>query len=113
MTVIAATKFDEFIATGIRSCQAQGTHSSLGTGVDEAHHFKRWYALDHQSCQLIFSLGRRAKAKAALAGLHNCLHHFGMGMSQDHRPPGLDVIEVTIAVHIIEIRSLGSADEDR
>src|SRR6266852_6106800 len=64
MTVITAAKFDELIATGVCSCQAQGTHGSLGTGVDEAHHFKRWYAIDHQSCQLILGLGGRAKAKA-------------------------------------------------
>ena len=112
MTVITAAKFDELIATGIRSCQAQGTHGSLGAGVDEAHHFKRWYAIDHQSCQLILGLGGCAKAKAPLAGLHHCLHYFGMGMPQDHWPPGLDVIEVAIAIHVIEIRSLGGADED-
>ena len=112
MTVIAAAKFDELIATGVCSCQAQGTHGSLGAGVDEAHHFKRWHAIDHQSCQLILGLGGRAKAKAQLAGLNHCLHHFGMGVPQDHRPPGLHVIEVAIAIHVIEIRSLGSADED-
>src|SRR5207237_6737290 len=67
MTVITAAKFDELIATGICSCQAQGTHGSLGARVDEAHHFKRWYAIDHQSCQIILGLGGCVTSNATLS----------------------------------------------
>jgi hypothetical protein len=35
-----------------------------------------------------------------------------MGVPQDHWPPGLDVIKIAIAIHVIEIGPVGGADED-
>ena len=37
----------------------------------------------------------------------------GMTVAEDHRPPGADVIDIGIAVDIIDFRAGGAFDEDR
>ena len=49
---------------------------------------------------------RRAAASIAA-------EHRGMGVAEDHRAPGADVVDVAVAVEVEEIRPLGPVDEDR
>ena len=39
-------------------------------------------------------------------------HHLRVGVAQNQRPPGEDVIDVAVAVHIVHIRALALADEE-
>ena len=39
MAVVAAFKFDDFVAAGKTACQTDGGHSGFGTGADEAQPF--------------------------------------------------------------------------
>ena len=41
----------------------------------------------------------------------NRLHHLGMAMTEDHRAPGTDVIDIALAVGIPEIGTFGTRDE--
>ena len=55
----------------------------------------------------------RAEAQALLDGLGHRGNDFGMGMAGDHRPPGADVVDVSIAVDVDQVGALGAFDERR
>src|SRR5579859_2715139 len=105
MTMITAAKFDDFAASGIGTSQPQSTHRGLGTRIDKAHHFDGWHAINDQLRKFIFSLRWRTKAKTDLAGSHHRLYHAGVGMTQNHWPPRLNIVKIAVAIHIVEIRA--------
>ena len=54
-----------------------------------------------------------AKAGAATRGLADGLDDRRKGVAKDHRPPGAEHVEITIAVLVIEICTLGARNEGR
>ena len=103
--VIAAIKFDNEIPPGKSTSQADGRHRRLGTAVAETHLLHRWnQRFDALSHRHLLSV-RNAKAGAALGGALDRPNNRQGSMPENRRPPGSDVIDVGIAIHVGDPRS--------
>jgi hypothetical protein len=76
------------------------TCSSDGTSADFFGH-------------LDLAFGRRAERQAARGRILHRLHHVRMGVADDRRAPRTDVVDITLAVRIPEVRAFGAGDEAR
>ena len=63
--------------------------------------------------EFAFGVGGRAEAEAALGGTGDRFHHGWIDMAEDHRSPGLDIVEVAVTIYVIDIGSLRVIDKDR
>ena len=57
--------------------------------------------------------GGRSVARAPPHGLLECLDHPRVGVAQDQRTPGKDVVHIAVAVDVVEIRALSPLHEAR
>ena len=56
--------------------------------------------------------GRRgAERRAAGERVRYRRHHGGVGVPEDHRPPGADEVHVLAPVHVEQVRARGPVDE--
>ncbi|SRN30423.1 Uncharacterised protein [Shigella flexneri] len=62
MTVVTTFKFNDFVATGKTTGQADGAHRRLGAGVHHAHHIYGRDQFGHQLRHFHFHFGRCTKA---------------------------------------------------
>jgi hypothetical protein len=62
---------------------------------------------------LDLGFGRRAERQAARGRILHRLHHVRMGVADDRRAPRTDVVDITLAVRIPEVRAFGAGDEAR
>ena len=111
--VIAAGELHDRVATGCRACQPQGRHRRLGSGANQPYLLDRRHDAGHELGELHLELGRRAEAQPASDPFGDGLHDGGVRVTQDHRPPGPDEVEVRPPVRIDDRRSPGALDEDR
>ena len=56
---------------------------------------------------------RRAEGGSARGRIGDGLDHLGMGMAVDQRSPGADVVDVSVAVDVGDLRAFGTVDEQR
>ncbi len=66
----------------------------------------------HLLCEADLELGRRAEGGPARGGLRDGAHHVRVGVAQDERPPGADVVDVLRPVRAVEVRAFAARDED-
>jgi hypothetical protein len=113
MAVVTALELDDHIAPGEAARQADRAHRSLGAGRHQAHHVHARHALHQQLGQFDLSLGWRAEGKALGRRLLHGSHRVGIGMTEDQRSPGTDVVEVGLAVGIPDPRALAARKKSR
>ena len=113
MTVVAAFKFDDLVAAGKATCQADRAHGGLGTGVHHTHHVHSRDQFGDQFRHFHFHLGWRAEAQAALGGFNHRIADSRMVVTQHHRTPGADIIDIGFAIDIIQIRAVSTFDKQR
>ena len=113
MAVIAALKLDDFILSGCAACDTHRAHDRLRAGVDHANHLNIRHHGHDQIRQIRLALGRCAKAQTVFHGLLDCAQHLRIGVSQNHRSPRADIINVLYAVHICDVGALCGLDKAR
>ena len=101
VSMVVAGELDDHFATGEAASQADGAHGGFGTRVDQADFLDRRNGLDDQFGQLVFGLGRRSKAGTPGEGGFEGFDHLGMAVSENHRSPGTDVVDVPVAVNVV------------
>ena len=111
MTVIAADELDDLLAPRVAAREAQRAHRRLGAGVDHADELDGGIDALHELRELGLDDGRRAVARAARHRLLQCPNDVRVRMTDDHRPPGADVVDVFVAVE--DTVALGTRDERR
>src|SRR5260370_31206284 len=111
--MIAAAKLDNLAASSIGPRQPQRAHRGLGTRIDEADHLHRGNTLDHQLRQSALRLCGSPKTKASFACLYDRFNHRRIAVPQYHWSPGLYIVKVAVAIHIIEIGPMSMIDKDR
>jgi hypothetical protein len=89
------------------------SHGGLGAGVAQAHLLQARHPRAQQLRHLDFQLGRRAVADADLRLLQNRIAHQRVLVAQDHRPPGADVIDIALAIGILQPGAVRRGDEAR
>ena len=113
VAVIAAFEFDDDLAAGGGARHADRGHGGLGAGADEAHLF---------DCRIA---GRDALCKIGL-GCSGCAEACGVArrsldgfddrwkcVAENHRTPRSEIVDISIAVGVVEIRALGALNEWR
>ena len=113
MPVIAAFKFHDDVAAGIASGQANGAHGGFGAGVHHAYQINRGHQFAHFSRHISFDGGGRAiadsKVNLGVQGIFDAL----IRMAKNHRAPGADVIDITLAVLIVQVGTLSVVEKKR
>ena len=100
MAVVAALELDDHVAPGKAARQADRAHRGFGAGGHQAHHVHARHALDQQFGQFDLAFRRRAESKPPGRCFLHRAHGIRIGMTEDQRPPGTDVIEIVLAVGI-------------
>ncbi|MNB84445.1 hypothetical protein D3C75_313060 [compost metagenome] len=113
VAVVAAFELDDFIATGKATGQTDGAHGRFGTGVHHAHHIHGRHQFGHQRGHFHFHLGWRAEAQAALGCFNHRIADTRVVMAKHHRAPGADVVDIGFAIHIVQVRAIGTFDKQR
>jgi hypothetical protein len=96
MAVVAALELDQDVAAGIATGQANGAHGGFGAGGNQAHHVHRRHQFAEQVGDVDFLLGRRTEGEAIDGGSLHGGDDLGMGVAEDHRAPGADVVGVPL-----------------
>ncbi len=113
VAVIAAFELDGKVAARESARHAQRAHGGFGPGIDQAHHLDGRHALVNQLGQLHLALGGRAEAGSDRENLAQRVHDRRKAVAQDQRSPGQDVVDVLVAVDVVDVRSLAACDERR
>ena len=100
MPVIAPLEFDDLVFPGERARQSDCTHRGFGAGVDHADHFNGRHDGGDEFCHFNFTFGGRSKTCSAVGRFFYGAQNLRMGMSEDHRSPGTDVVDVFVSVHV-------------
>jgi hypothetical protein len=52
-------------------------------------------------------------ATSRLDGLLQCRDDAGMAVPEDHRSPGADVVDIAVAVEVVQVSPFAASEEDR
>ena len=113
MAVVAAFKLDELVAPSGAARQAQSAHARFGAGADQAHHVHRGHELQNGLGQLNFALGGRTKREAVKRRLLHRFEHGRVAVTQNHRAPRADVVDVLLAIGVPKIGALCALHKTR
>ena len=113
VAVVAAGELHDDRASGRPARQAKGGHRRLGAGGDEADLLDRLDASDDLLGEGHLVFARGAEGEAVCRGGPDGLEHLGVGVTEDHRPPRADEVDVAVAVDVGEPGALGAGDEAR
>ena len=113
MPVPAALEFDNLIPSRVAPCQTHRRHRRLGARIDHPHHLHRGHHRGDARGQIGFDPGRGTKAGAPSTGFLHRRDHPRMGVAEDEWPPGTDVVNILLAVDIIESGTSTPVDEAR
>ena len=106
MPMIAALKLDDIIPSRIASGRTNGAHDRLCSRIHQPDHFHGRHCIDEHLTESHFAFRRRTITCSPVYSLTDGLCHFRVGMSQKHRSPGTDIINIIMTVHIIDMTAL-------
>ena len=102
MSMITARKFHDLVPSCITSGCTDGTHDSLCSGVDHTDHFNVTGSRCWSSAlpsPLLFQWRRQSLSPFSHA-LITASRISWMVVSEDHRSPGTDKIQIFVSIHI-------------
>ena len=111
VTVVAAGELDDLGATGESAGQSHRAHGGLGAGVDQPDQVNRRHPVDDLRGQFGFGGGRGPERQAGGGGFGDGFHHRRVRVSEDHRSPRADQVDVAVAVGVGEPVAAGLGDE--
>jgi hypothetical protein len=83
----------------------------FGAGVYQPDFFTSWNKFTEFFGQFDFQGSGRAEAGAAVGGLLYGGEDFRVGMAQDHRAPREHIVDVSVAIDVVEAAAFGAFDE--
>ena len=113
VAVVPRLELDRQVASGVSAGHAQGAHGRFRAGIDHAQQFDGREGGPDQLRQPDLGFGGRAETRAPFAGLLQGFDHGGMAVTQDQRTPGPQVVDVFVAVHVVDLRPRAPVHEDR
>ena len=113
MPMIAAGKFQYFISSCITAGSTKSAHRRLRSGRNKSYFFNGWVESSNQFGQFCFYHRRRAVARTVFRRFLNRGNHSRVGMSQNHRSPGADIVYIGISINIGNMRSLCRCNKRR
>ena len=113
VAVVAAFEFHELRAAGGAAGEADRRHRRLGAGVDHAHHLDRGNQPGDRFGHGHFGRAGRAERQTVLHRAFDRLAHGGMIVTDDHRSPRADVVDVARAFDVPQVRGVRPRGEER
>ena len=111
--VIAAGKLDHDVAPGEAAGETYRRHRRFGAGVDHAHlldaRHHRFDFLRHRH----LDLGRRAERQRMLSLFGDGGAYLRMSVTENHRSPRADVVDVAVAIDVDELSTACRLEEQR
>src|SRR6185437_4256418 len=96
MPVIVTLEFDDLVSPRITASQPDGTHTSLGAAADHSYQVHIGHHAFDQLGHLYFQFGGRSERGGISSIFLDSLYHRRPGMSQDHRSPARDIIDIAV-----------------
>ncbi len=113
VAVVAAFELDDARTPGRAARQPDRRHRGLGAGIDHAYHVDRRNQLGNGFGHRHLGLAGRAEAQAVPDRTLHGLPYIRMVVSDDHRSPGTDIVDVALAFDIPQIGPFGATGEER
>ena len=113
MAMVATFELHNLIATGETASRTNRTHRRFGAAIHHANHLNARHKVHHKLRKFRFKTARGAKTEAILSCIGNGLDHSIMRMTQKHRTPTAHIINVVVAINIVNVATLGSLDKRR
>ena len=111
--VVGAREFDDEVPAGCSSRDPQRAHHRLGARRGEAKTLHRRHRPLDRLAQLDLERVRRAQGKTVRGCTHHRLDDRRMGVAEDGRPPGTDVVDIAPSVGVPDMRSAASFEHER
>ena len=111
--VIAAGELDDLRAAGEAARQTRGAHRRLGSARHEAKPLDRRHHRGDQLRELALELGRRPERRPAHCRVGDRARHGGMRVAEQQCAPRHHVVEILVAVEIVQHRARAALHEDR
>src|SRR3990172_1500626 len=113
MAVVAASHFDDEVLLGVSAGKADCRHHRLRAAAYKADLLDAVVSGDYFLGQFGLSERRGAERAALLGGFENGFEYRFGGVAEDHGAPGADVVDILVAVDIIDFGAFGRFNEDR
>ena len=113
MAVITTVELDDFVALRESARQTNCRHARFRARIAHPHLFHAGHQFADEFRHRDFKWIRDAETRAMIGGGLDGGNDFGMRVAEDGRPPGQDVINKLIAVHVPDARAFGMVDEER
>ena len=113
MPVVAAGELDDARPAGDPAGEPDGAHRRLGARVDQPHLLDGRDPPDDLLGELDLGGGRRAERQPVARGRPHGLDDGGVRVTEDHRPPRADEVDVAVTVGVGEPRAAGRDHEPR
>ena len=113
VSMVTSGKFNDFVPSCIASGCTDRTHNCFCTGIYHTYHFRMWKMLTDKFCHFHFNLCSTSKAQAFRTCFYHCLPDFWKIMSKDHWSPGVNIINITVIIYIINMASIRTFDKSR
>src|SRR5690606_16186455 len=91
--------------------QPYGRHGGFGSRADQTHFFDGWNARGDGFGDFDLALGGRAERQTVDGRFLYDANDVGMGVAQNGRPPGTDVIDVSMVFGVPDVRALRALDK--
>ena len=113
VAVVAAFKLHNLVAVGKSACGTDGAHRRFCTAVYHADHLHARHKVHHEFCKFGFEPARSPETEAVLRGLCNGGNHRIVRVAQEHRAPAAHVIDIVVAVHVVDVAALRTGNKRR
>ncbi len=113
MTVIAAFELDDVFAFCISARQADCGHGRFRARADEANFLHVREGGQHQFCKISFRRSRCSEAGSVARCADDGVEDIRLGMAENKRSPGSDVVDVFVFVRVPDVRTFAAHDEWR
>jgi hypothetical protein len=113
MPMVTPLELDNPVSPRDPAGQPNGAHSRLSPGVHKSDQLDRGDRLNDHAGQHRLPLGRCAIAYPKRCSLLNRFDDGGVSMADDHRPPGADIVDVAMAIDVVEAAAMCLLDHHR
>jgi len=113
VAVVAAVEFHDHIAIREAARKADRRHGGLGAGVAHPHFFHRGHPIGDGARHFHLKRIRNAEGNPAFRHFVNRADDCDGCMPEDVRAPRADVVDVGLAIDVLDAAALGAADEKR
>ena len=113
VAMVAAFKLHNLVAAGKSACGTDGTHRRLGPAVHHADHLHARHKVHHEFCKFGFEPARSPETEAVLRRFCNSTDYRVVRMPQEHRAPAAHVVDIVVAVHIVDVAALRAGNKRR